>query len=68
MADRSSDARRHVDTDVAGNGRVPPDAGRRPRRFWFRADRMRAYPYSSGAIVGYLWSDKELGYDASDSG
>ena len=28
----------------------------------------RAYPYSSGAIVGYLWSDKELGHDASDSG
>ena len=29
---------------------------------------IRAYPYSSGAIVGYLWSDKELGHDASDSG
>ena len=31
-------------------------------------ERARAYPYSSGAIVGYLWSDKELGHDASDSG
>ena len=33
-----------------------------------KGTRTRAYPYSSGAIVGYLWSDKELGHDASDSG
>jgi hypothetical protein len=27
-----------------------------------------AYPHSSGAIVSYLWLNKELGHEASDAG